>query len=121
MALVLWLLVLAASLPTAAEVQNWSAMWVGLDALEALGLAATGVLLLRGDPHRCLTAAATAALLIVDAWIDVLTSLPGSELAPALAMALGAELPLATLCVVIAVRSIPRAEAVRHNGTARIV
>lgn len=78
-------------------------LWAGLGALEALGLAATGVLLLRRDPRRCLTAAATAALMVVDAWFDVLTSLPGTELATALAMALGAELPLATLCVVLAV------------------
>ncbi|MEU5331965.1 hypothetical protein AB0G51_01325 [Streptomyces asoensis] len=105
-ALVLWLVVLATSLPAAARVSHWPALWVGLDALEALGLAATGVLLLRRDPRRGLTAAATAALLVVDAWFDVLTSLPGIELATALTMALGVELPLATLCVVLAVRAL---------------
>ncbi|WP_240436332.1 hypothetical protein [Streptomyces sporangiiformans] len=114
-ALVLWLLVPATSLPTVAQVPHWSALWVGLDALEALGLTATGILLLRRDPRRCLTAAATAALLVVDAWFDVLTSLPGNELATALAMAVGAELPLATLCAVLAVRSLPRQE-VRHRA-----
>lgn len=108
-ATVVWLLGLARSLPATAYVQHWSAMWVGLDALEALGLTATGVLLLRRDAWSCLTAAATAALLVVDAWFDILTSLAaGTELAMALAMALGAELPLATLCVVVAVRSLPR-------------
>ncbi|WP_367320536.1 hypothetical protein [Streptomyces sp. HUAS ZL42] len=102
--LVPWLLVLATYLPSTVQVRHWSAMWVGLDALEALGLAVTGVLLLRRDPRRCLTAAATAALLVVDAWFDVLTSPPGSEVATALALALarGAELPPATLCVVVA-------------------
>ncbi|MFF4733896.1 hypothetical protein ACFY3M_53865 [Streptomyces mirabilis] len=43
--------------------------------------------MLRLDPRRCLTATATAALLVVDAWFDVTTSQPGPELATAVAMA----------------------------------
>jgi hypothetical protein len=113
-ALVLWVVVLATSQPMTAYVPHWSALWVGLDALEALGLASTGVLLLHRDPRRCLTAAATAALLVVDAWFDVLTSLPGTELATALAMAVGVELPLATLCAVLAVRSL--SDPASHPG-----
>ncbi|MEH0416158.1 hypothetical protein [Streptomyces sp. B21-083] len=83
LALLPWLLVLAA----APSVPHWSAAWVGLDALEALGLTATGALLLRRDPRHPLTAAATAALLIVDAWFDIVTSARGAELAAAIAMA----------------------------------
>jgi hypothetical protein len=102
-----WLLVLANSLPAADLVPHWSTAWVGLDALEALGLATTGLLLLRRDPRRCLTATATAVLLIVDFWFDVTTSTPGAELATAIAMGLGVELPMATLCTALAVRSLP--------------
>lgn len=112
--LVVWLLGLARSLPTTVHVQHWSAVWVGIDTLEALGLVATGVLLLRRDARRCLTAAATAMLLVVDAWLDLLTSMAGSELATALAMALGVELPLATLCAMVAVRSLPRHKGAGH-------
>ncbi|MFJ4206423.1 hypothetical protein ACIP2Y_43310 [Streptomyces sviceus] len=105
LALLPWLLVLAATLPTAPSVPHWSAAWVGLDALEALGLTATGGLLLRRDPRHPLTAAATAALLIVDAWFDIVTSARGAELAAAIAMAAVAELPMAALCVVLATAS----------------
>lgn len=105
LALLPWLLVLAATLPTAPSVPHWSAAWVGLDALEALGLTATGALLLRRDPRHPLTAAATAALLIVDAWFDIVTSARGAELAAAIAMAAVAELPMAALCVVLATAS----------------
>jgi hypothetical protein len=101
-------------------VPNWPALWGGLDAFEALGLVATGFLLLRRDPRRCLTASATAALLVVDAWFDTLTSLPGTEFATAITLALGVELPLATICVVLAVRCLPRHEVAQHGGEARI-
>lgn len=103
-----WLVVLANALPASARVPHWSAAWVGLDALEAAGLAVTGRLVLRRDPRRCLTATATAVLLVVDAWFDVVTSAPGTQLATAVAMAVGAELPMAALCLVLALRSLPR-------------
>ncbi|MFF2514628.1 hypothetical protein [Streptomyces sp. NPDC058086] len=61
----------------------------------------------RRDPRRCLTAAARAALLVVDAWFDVTTSQPRPELATAVAMAVCAELPLAALCAVLAVCALP--------------
>ncbi|MFF4486958.1 hypothetical protein ACFY0F_10755 [Streptomyces sp. NPDC001544] len=105
LAMLPWLLVLGAALPATPRVPHWSAAWVGLDALEALGLTATGVLLLRRNPRRALAAAATAALLIVDAWFDIVTSAPGAELAAAIAMAAVAELPMAAVCVVLATAS----------------
>src|SRR5580692_585520 len=61
--LVPWLAELAVTLPSATRVA-----WVGLDSLEALGLIVTGILILRGDRRRALTAAATATLLLIDAW-----------------------------------------------------
>ncbi|WP_456302942.1 hypothetical protein [Streptomyces mirabilis] len=60
---------------------------------------------LRRDPRRCLTATATAALLVVDVWFDVTT--PGPEPATAVVMAVCAELPMAALCTVLAVRALP--------------
>jgi hypothetical protein len=103
-----WLFVLAATLPGTTRVPHWSMAWVGLDAMEATGLALTGWLLRRGDPRRCLTAMATSALLITDAWFDVTTSGSGGALAEAIAMAVFAEIPMAVLCAVIAYRGLPR-------------
>jgi hypothetical protein len=50
-------------------------------------------------------AAITGTLLVCDAWFDVLTAQPGSELLESLAEAGLAELPLAALCFWLAVDS----------------
>jgi hypothetical protein len=101
-----WLVVLAVTLPGATHVPHWSMAWVGLDAAEAAGLAMTGWLLRRGDPRRCLTAMATSALLLTDAWFDVTTSGSGGPLVEAIAMAVFAEIPTAVLCAVLAYRAV---------------
>ncbi|WP_051942593.1 hypothetical protein [Streptacidiphilus rugosus] len=94
-ALVPWMGVLAAS-------GEWP--WVGLDVLEAAGLISTGLLLRRGDGRAALTASATAALLLMDAWFDVMTS-HGAELTQAWFLALLLELPIAGLCARLALRA----------------
>ncbi|MEU7169836.1 hypothetical protein AB0A70_35160 [Streptomyces morookaense] len=96
LALLPWVALLATDLPSAAP-------WVGLDALETLGLVTTGVLLVRGDARHTLTAAATAPLMVIDAWFDITTS-DAARLFTASAMAFCAELPLAAVCAVVAVR-----------------
>ncbi|MBC3843705.1 hypothetical protein GXW82_36285 [Streptacidiphilus sp. 4-A2] len=103
-----WVLVLGYTLPDRTVVTHWSGVWVGLDAMEALGLICTGVLLARGSHRRPLPAAVTAALLVVDAWFDTMTAVSGAERAEALAEAVFAELPLALLCVLIAWRGLAR-------------
>lgn len=103
-----WLVVLAVTLPSATHVPHWSMAWVGLDSGEAIGLAVTGWLTLRRDPRRCLTAIATAALLLADAWFDVTTSGSGGALAVALVMAACAEIPTAALLSVLAYRALSR-------------
>ncbi|MFG2617394.1 hypothetical protein ACGFXC_07190 [Streptomyces sp. NPDC048507] len=104
LALVPWMAVLAKTMPVTAEVSNWSAAWIGLDAMLAVGLAGTGALLRRGDPRVSPVAAATAALLLMDAWFDVTTSAGTSGQGMALVLALAAELPMAGLCAVVAAR-----------------
>ena len=106
-AMIPWLFVLAAELPAQTTAVHWNTVWVGLDSLEALGLASTGLLLRRQDSRAGLTAAATATLLAMDAWFDVLTSAPGADRAVAIAMAASAELPIAALCAYLAVRLHP--------------
>ncbi|MFD8301658.1 hypothetical protein ACFV29_04755 [Streptomyces sp. NPDC059690] len=106
LALLPWLVVLATGVlfDTARE----SLTWVGLDGLEAVGLVTTGLLVLWRDPRRTLAASATAALLLADAWFDTTTATPGADLISALAMAVGAELPLAALCAILTIRGLPR-------------
>jgi hypothetical protein len=84
--LVPWLVVLYSTLPGTADAQHWSLAWTGFDCLMAAGLAST-----------------TGALALVDAWFDVMTALPGRELAEAVLLAVCAELPLAVMCASIAV------------------
>ncbi|MGW3497464.1 hypothetical protein [Streptomyces sp. NPDC001020] len=103
-----WLVVLANGLPGTTIASNWCTAWIGLDALEALGLIATGLLAARGHHLHTLTATATATLLVVDAWFDTMTAAPGADQVSAIAMALGAELPLAVVCVALAVRGTAR-------------
>ncbi|MEU3403199.1 hypothetical protein ABZ766_04485 [Streptomyces sp. NPDC006670] len=104
MALLPWMAVLAMTMPRTAEVSHWSTAWIGLDAMLAAGLAGTGLLLRAGDPRAAPVAAATAALLAMDAWFDVTTSLGTGEQGLALLLAAGAELPLAVACAVVAAR-----------------
>jgi phosphoribosylamine--glycine ligase len=106
-----WMVYLAVSLPASPRAWHWPAAWVGLDALEAAGLVATGLLLRRGDARYCLTSIATSALLVTDAWFDVTTAPPGSGAVESAAMALIAELPAAAVCAALAWRGLGRLQA----------
>lgn len=103
-----WMFYLAVSLPASPQAWHWPAAWVGLDAMEAAGLLTTGFLLLRRDARYCLTAAATAAMLVADAWFDVTTAQPGSAELSSAAMAAFAEVPGSALCIVLAARGLRR-------------
>lgn len=103
-AMIPWLFVLVSQLPNRTVVTGWSTAWVGLDCLEAVGLISTGVLLARGDDRAGLVAMATATVLLIDAWFDVITAANDSDRAVAIAMALLAELPMSVICASLAVR-----------------
>jgi len=109
-----WLGVLGYVLPQVTIAAHWNVAWVGLDALEAFGLLATGWLIARGDRRYAVTATLTGTALLVDAWFDVLTSTSRSELLLAAAMAGAVELPLSFLCYFLAWRAIPRAGGSRQ-------
>ncbi|MYS23021.1 MULTISPECIES: hypothetical protein [unclassified Streptomyces] len=114
MALIPWLIILATGLPPTDAVPHWATAWVGLDTMESLGLIATGALTVRGRPLRSAAAGATAMLLVVDAWFDVMTS-SGPDFRTALLMAFAAELPLAVICGTLAIRSFPKTSAGRAD------
>ena len=102
--LIPWLIVLAFTLPSSATASHWAVAWAGLDAMEATGLLATGLLVAKRDERGRLTAMATATLLIADAWLDVMTAAAGPGQITAVAMAVLGELPMAGLCAAVALR-----------------
>jgi hypothetical protein len=101
LALVPWTVWLLVDLPDRELADHWSIAWAGFDIGLACFLGATGIALARRSPFSALLAAMTGALLLTDAWFDVLTS-RGQDLAVALAMAACFELPLAGICLWVA-------------------
>ncbi|WP_223241827.1 hypothetical protein [Streptomyces sp. CBMA123] len=101
-----WVLYLSMSLPKQAMDGHWALDWVVLDSCEALALFATGRFLKRADNRCTLTATAAAALFLTDAWFDVTAATPGGALAVAIVMAVCAEIPVAIVCTVLALRLI---------------
>ncbi|MFJ9771705.1 hypothetical protein ACIRVF_10695 [Kitasatospora sp. NPDC101157] len=97
-----WILVLGSTTRGQAEVRNWSTAWVGMDVLQVAGLLATGRLLVRRSRLTAPAAAASATLLLVDAWFDVMTAEGGSAWYTALAMALLVELPASVALAALA-------------------
>ncbi|WP_159048054.1 hypothetical protein [Streptomyces sp. WM6378] len=93
--LLAWTVVLGFLLDGQTQVHNWSVSWVGMDLLQATGLVATAILLARQVRTVSPVAAATAALLVLDAWFDVATSEDGGAQYVALGMAFLVELPAA--------------------------
>jgi hypothetical protein len=97
-----WTGYLGTTLPSEHVARHWRIAWTGLDLAEASALIATFVALLRNSPAVTVLASIAGTLLVCDAWFDVITAQPGSDLWWALVFALFAELPLAALCFWIA-------------------
>jgi hypothetical protein len=93
-----WTAYLARSLPSRQVSTNYDAAWAGFDVLLALALAGTAYFALRRPGYLATAASATATLLVVDAWFDVLTT-PGVQRIESILLAALVELPLATVCI----------------------
>ncbi len=104
--LVPWVVYLAVSLPKREVSDHYRNTWVGFDIALIIVLAWIGVCAWRRDPRIVLSATVGGTLLCADAWFDVTTSAPGSAHAQAIASALLLELPCATLCLLLARRSL---------------
>src|SRR5262249_9767960 len=100
--LVPWVVLLAVALPSPHRAGHWDIAWAGFDGALALLLLAAGVAAWRRSPWFEGAATASATLLFVDAWFDVLTSSTRAELVVAVVEAVFLELPLAVLCLVLA-------------------
>jgi hypothetical protein len=93
-----WTVYLGLTLPTRQVSPNYDAAWAGFDVLLLGSLAATAYAALRRSRYLSTVAAATATLLVVDAWFDCMTT-PGPQLWQSLALCFLVELPLAGLCL----------------------
>lgn len=105
--LVPWVWVLIEQLHGQAGKRSFDSSWVGLDILEAACLLTVARLLSRGHRATSPVAAATAAILCMDAWFDTMSAAPQLPYAEALAMAWFAELPLAALLAWTACYTLP--------------
>ena len=99
--LVPWILYLTFTLPARHVTVHYDLAWVGFDVGLTVTFAATAWAVLRGSRWLVPFAAVTGTMLCCDAWFDVTTSRPGTELLEAIAGAAVAELPLAALCAFI--------------------
>jgi hypothetical protein len=105
--LIPWTVLLVVELPDRQIARHWDLAWGGLDVSIAGGLAATALAVSRRSAWTPVLATITGTLLIVDAWFDVVTASGPHDRLIAVGMALLAELPLATVCFLIA-RNVER-------------
>jgi hypothetical protein len=119
LALVPWIGWLAASLPCSYRSQHWGIAWAGFDAGLALVLGLTGFAALRRAPWLEHAAVAAAALLVADAWFDVVTSRGAGAVAMAVAEAVVIELPIAAFCLRLARSATPPQQPGAPRGERR--
>ena len=100
--LVPWSVALTAALPAHHVARHWDVAWAGFDAGIAITLLATVAAAVRRSAWLAVIAGAAAAMLLCDAWFDVVTSSDRLDLWLALAAALAVELPLAGVCILVA-------------------
>jgi hypothetical protein len=101
--LVPWIVWLVATLPSHPVAAHWQLAWGGFDIGLALLLAGTSAAMWKRSPFAEILAAMTAGVLVCDAWFDTVTSRGTGTLAVAVAEAVLVELPLAVLCIWIAI------------------
>jgi hypothetical protein len=100
--LVPWVVLLVAALPSTHRAVHWDVAWAGFDVALALLLLTVAVAAWRRSSWLEGAATATATLLFVDAWFDVLTSSTRAEFLVSIGEAAFVELPLAILCLLLA-------------------
>ena len=112
--LIPWTIALGQMLPSRHVANHWDAAWVGFDVLLAISLLATAYASLRRRDLARGLAAVSGTMLLCDAWFDVLTASTGTDLEVAILLAVFGELPLATVCFLLAIGttgSLTRANA----------
>ncbi len=93
-----WTVYVGESLPSRQVSPHYDAAWAGFDVMLLAALGCTAYFALRRSRQLSSAATATAALLVVDAWFDVMTT-PASQRAESILLAVAVELPLAAVCL----------------------
>jgi hypothetical protein len=117
-----WIVYIGLTLPSRQLSPNFDIAWAGFDVMLFFALASTAYYALRRSRYLSTAAGVTAALLIVDAWFDVMTT-PGPQRAESILLCAVVELPLAAVCLwlshhthQIAERRILLLRRLRHRG-----
>jgi len=92
-----WTAYIAETLPARQFSPHNDVAWAGFDVILLVSLAATGLTALRRSPYLAMAATATAVLLVVDAWFDLMTT-PSPQVIQSIVLAAVVELPLAAVC-----------------------
>jgi len=104
-AMVPWIVYLAVTIPQHSRAEHYDIAWIGFDCAMWMVLAALALCAWRRSPATGAVAAVAATMLCVDGWFDVTTADGHGELVVALVEALCVELPLALICVWVAVNA----------------
>ena len=102
LALIPWTVYLAVTLPKRQIDTHYRGAWVGFDLLLVASIVLTAYYAFRMDDRVQLPAMATATLLLVDAWFDVMTAGGRTATFEALLMALLVEIPAALFSLFLA-------------------
>ncbi len=100
-----WVIFLAVTLPRHATFAHYRGVWVGFDTALVVVLALTAWQAWRARPRVALAATAAATMLMVDAWFDVMTTPRGHGWFMSVVLAILVELPLAAICLWIALHA----------------
>jgi hypothetical protein len=101
-ALVPWIIFIALNLPSRQLSPNYDVAWAGFDVLLFAALASTAGSALRRSRYLANAASWSAALVVTDAWFDVMTAPSGHDRVAAVLMAGLVEIPLAARCAWLA-------------------
>jgi hypothetical protein len=99
-----WTVYLGETLPSRQLSPNYDTAWAGFDVILLMALACTAYFALRRSRYLSTAATATATLLVVDAWFDVLTT-PAGQRTGSIVLAVLVELPLAAVCTWLSLHS----------------
>ena len=104
LALLPWAVLLNLILPSRHVARHWDIAWTGFDVALACAFLAVAVGVWQERPWLVPVAATAGAMLVCDAWFDILTADTRTEVIVAVVLAICAELPLAALCFWLALR-----------------